>query len=361
MKATEPSQNQTKFKNKNWLLLLLLWQIIGFVVTLIVAIPKGNFHYFIDDLILCLSLTNGVALLCSLYFQIHQKWLKYALTNSYLRIIISILVVGLIIATATKSSFYLVSNICGIDQYTVSRWHLLTVTVNLIVLTVITAAVVLYFLYQRLSNTLAVKIQENEKLQRLQVESKLSLLQSKVNPHFLFNTLNTMLDIVKRNPGEVEKMILNLSDIYRKTLTMPDNTLVPLKEELLLVRQYLEIEKVRMGKRLNYEIKAEQQLDSYKIPPMIVQIIVENSIKHGLSPKKEGGSIKILTKKKNGRVQIDVTDSGVGIDLNKAHSGFGIYSIQQRLKLNYGESAKFNISKPESGGTYIGIELPHDN
>ena len=122
-------------------------------------------------------------------------------------------------------------------------------------------------LYERLAANLESKIHENEKLQRLQIESKLTLLQSKINPHFLFNTLNTILDVLRRNPAQVEKLILNLSDIYRKTLMMPDNALVPLKEEIRLIEEYLEIEKVRMGDRLEALFDIDEKLENFEMPP----------------------------------------------------------------------------------------------
>ena len=347
--------------NKKWFIFLILWQIIGIIVSLIITIPMGNFHHFIDYLTLCLSFTNFVALLGSIYFLFYKKWMKHKIKNLIIRIIISIFISALIIAASIEFASNLIKWICGLDNYIVDRWHLLIIAVNLIVLAAITLSLILFFLYQKLADNLEIKIKENEKLKRLQLESKLSLLQSKINPHFLFNTLNTILDTVRRDTAQVEKMVLNLSHIYRKTLTMPDNSCHALGEELQLVEEYLEIEKLRMGDRLQYEIKTDKKLNTYQIPPMIIQIVVENAIFHGLSPKKEGGLVTIQTYKNKDRILIDVIDSGVGIDLKKAKSGHGLYNIQQRLKLNYSDSAKFNISNQESGGTYISMELPYDS
>lgn len=166
-----------------------------------------------------------------------------------------------------------------------------------------------------------------------------------------------MLDVLKRDPREVEKMILNLSDIYRKTLMMPDSTRVPLKDELTLVKEYLEIEKVRMGDRLTYSFQVDDQLSSFKLPPMMIQILVENAIKHGLSPKKEGGDVRIQATRSGDTVTLEVIDTGVGFDVSEPSSGFGLPSIEDRLNLLY-QNAKMEILGQETGGTCVRICLP---
>lgn len=346
---------------KKWLMVLLLWQVVGVVVTLIVSIPKGSFHHFFDQLLVCLIFTNLVAVMGSIVSFVYEKFLKSRCKNIIFKIGGSILTLTLIIAIAFKISLRSGTYICGLDSYEIDKWHLSLLIFNLSMITVISVSCVLYFLYLKLADNLATKIRENEKLQRLQVESKLAVLQSKVNPHFLFNTLNTMMDMVHDHPEKVEKMIFNLSDIYRKVLTLPDSALVLLKEELQLVREYLEIEKTRMGERLNFDFSIDESLLSFKIPPIILQILVENAIQHGISPKKEGGKINIKIQKKSENVSIEVADNGVGINRNYVNTGFGIYSVKQRLQLLYAGSATFAITLIPEGGTKVLMELPYEN
>ena len=345
---------------KKILIILLLWQLCGVVVTLIVSIPSGNFHVFVHELIMCLSLTNGVALLCGLYYLIYKKLLMTIINRTYIRYAVSVCSVALIIAVSAVFALKVGGIICGFDDYVVSRWHLMLVIINMMVLTASTVAVILYFIHQNITGKLADNVREIEKLKLLQVESKLSLLQSKINPHFLFNTLNTLLDIVKTNTDDVENIIMNLSNIYRKTLTTPDNELVCLQDELELVNEYLEIEKFRMGDRLNYEFNIDEKLRTYTIPPMIIQMLVENAVKHGLSPKTGPGTISISAEIRSDLIEIEVTDNGTGMPPEKEHSGFGLYSIQQRIKLQYGDRGKLLISTPDSGGTRVRIELPYE-
>jgi len=344
-------------KNIKWFLLILAWQVIGFVVAMIVSIPMGNFHYFVHDLILCLTFTNTAGILGSLVVILYIQVIRTISLPRILQLMALILGLAISVFVAWKLAQWIGGYICGLDQYQVQRWHLAILIVDFIIMAVVCLFAILLALYEKLAHNLEKKIRENEKLTRLQIESKLSLLQSKINPHFLFNTLNTMLDVIRRDPPRVEKMILNLSDIYRRTLTMPDSALVDLQDEIKLVEEYLEIEKMRMGDRLRYSIDVKDNLGHVKIPPMMLQILAENAIKHGLSPKKEGGMVNISVSRSDDGLLLEVTDTGVGIDEKKARSGFGLYSIQERLKLTY-ESAKMEITRVAEGGTKIGILIP---
>ena len=340
------------------LLIIISWQIIGFVTTLIISLPKGDFHIFVHELILCITFTNLVGLSGLSVYGFYLKVLQSSHLPKFLKLAISILLIIAGITLALVISRDLGGIICGLDKDQVDRWHLSMLVVDFTLLVVISIIAILLAFYERLAKQLEKKICENEKLQRLQIESRLSLLRSKINPHFLFNTLNTILDVLSRDTKQVEKIILNLSDIYRKTLMMPDNTLVSLKEELTLVKEYLEIEKVRIGERLRYSFHVDKKLEAFRLPPMIIQILVENAIKHGLTPKKEGGEVSIKVLRQNGKIILDVTDSGVGLDSSKSTEGFGLTSIQQRLKLIY-ENAKMEISTLASGGTQVRILLPY--
>jgi two-component system, LytTR family, sensor kinase len=348
-------ENTILMKKKHYLLFILGSQIIGFLVTLSLSLPLNDFHYFVHELMVCLTFTNIIGIASLLLYGLNMTLSSISKLLKYL-----ILLTGLAIAffIALKAALNIGAFICGLDNFEVKRWHLSALIVNCTFLIVVAIVAFLILLYQRLEARLEAKICENEKLQRLQIESKLSLLQSKINPHFLFNTLNCMIDVLRRDPKLVEKLILNLSDIYRKTLMMPDTALVPLKDEITLVEEYLEIEKVRMGERLKYTFEVDENLNQFQLPPMILQILVENAIKHGLSPKKEGGEVKIHAKSQEGMVALEVIDSGIGMAQTQSTNGFGLASIRQRLKLLY-ENAKMEIFQLTTGGTQVRISLPY--
>ena len=346
-------------KRSYWFLIFLLWQVIGLVATVMMSLTSGDFHHFVHNLILCLTFTNFIGIGIALIIVLHEKILKH-LDRRKLVITAEVVACAVVIVLGTDLAMNIGRMVCGIDHFEVDRWHLLTIIVNFIIFASSTVFFILIMLHNRLAANLERKIRENEKLNRLQLEAKFALLQSKVNPHFLFNTLNTMLEVLKREPAQVEKMILNLSDIYRKTLTISDTRLVSLHQELELVREYLEIEKIRMGQRLDYNLIVSDDLMDTKIPPMMLQILVENAVKHGISPKKHGGEVGLTVELIEDRIVVNVQDTGVGIQEKDLYSGYGLSSIRQRLKMLYDTAADLVVSQLPQGGTKVVIQMPYE-
>jgi hypothetical protein len=214
-------------------------------------------------------------------------------------------------------------------------------------------------LYERLKKSIEQEALENQHLKELQTKTRLMVLQSKVNPHFLFNTLNTMLNLVYKSPGEVETIILNLSEIYRRILQLPEDGLISIREEMEFIRQYLEIEKIRLGERLAYTITVDPAVASFQIPPMIIEPIIENAVIHGIGPKPEGGSIRINAQQDAGVVRFIIEDDGAGVATQDINQGFGLYSVQERLRLMYRGKATFVLRALPGGGVKVMVELPH--
>jgi sensor histidine kinase YesM len=213
----------------------------------------------------------------------------------------------------------------------------------------------------RVKKKLKQQIIKNEETKHLQIQTKLSALQSKINPHFLFNTLSAMADLVYKEPEKVEQMILNLSGIYRQVLEFPEDKKIRLKKEIGLVTEYLEIEKIRMGKRLEYEINTPPELNFLKIPPLLIEPLVENAVIHGIGPKPEGGKVSITVAKERDKVKIMVKDNGIGIGAEASGSGFGLYSIKERVQLLYPQRSTFKITTPSDGGVEVLLEFPYDD
>jgi len=215
-----------------------------------------------------------------------------------------------------------------------------------------------------LKEKIALQVQENEELKHLQVRTQLMALQSKINPHFLFNTLNTMVSLVHREPQKVEAMILNLSGIYRRVLQVPEDGRVPIGEEIELIKKYLDIEKIRLGDRLSYEVDMESPLERVEIPPLLIEPLVENAVIHGIGPKSGGGKITVKAGlgEKGKTIEIKITDNGVGPgeQVNRISGGFGLYSVQERLRLLYKDAARMSIAAEPGGGTAITLELPNE-
>ncbi len=340
-----------------WLAIVLAWQLVGLAGSLALALPWGDFHPFVKWLIVGLTFTNTLGLLACAIAVAYRKWLHRLGMASR----VTAVVVGLALSAivSLRATFVVGRRVCEADAFVADRYHLLMVAVDAVLLTVIALTCALILVHQRLSADLARRIRDNARLERLQVETQLSLLQSKVNPHFLFNTLSTMLELVRSDPARVERMILNLSDIYRKVLTWPESARVRLEEEAALVRQYLEIEKIRMGPRLEFSIDLADEVRGVEIPPLILEILVENAVRHGVAPRKDGGTIRVAASRRDGRLLLEVTDNGVGLGDRRTDAGFGLFSVRQRLELLYGAAAELNVTARQEGGTRAAIGLPY--
>lgn len=206
------------------------------------------------------------------------------------------------------------------------------------------------------------KLEEQE---RLLLQARMAALQNQINPHFLFNTLNSISSLVRFDPDTAREMILKLATILRRLLNSTDS-FVALREEVEFIDNYLDIEVVRFGRD---KLRVIKDLDpaslEIMVPSMILQPLVENSIKHGLSPKIEGGSITLRSRLIKSRLVIEVEDDGVGMGAAQvvasdgiAGAGIGMANIQERLKVLYGEAAKMMIDGREGGGTLIRLRLP---
>jgi len=208
-----------------------------------------------------------------------------------------------------------------------------------------------------------IKLEEQE---RLLLQARMAALQNQINPHFLFNTLNSISSLVRFDPDTARDMVLKLANILRRLLNSTDS-FVPLREEVEFIDNYLDIEVVRFGRD---KLKVAKDLDPASleamVPSMLLQPLVENCIKHGLAPKVEGGSITLRSRLIKSRLVIEVEDDGVGMaPLQPRESadgfrgmGIGMANIAERLKVLYGDAAKMMVEGREGGGTLVRLRLP---
>ncbi len=200
---------------------------------------------------------------------------------------------------------------------------------------------------------------EETRQNAMQVRSKLNNLQRKVNPHFLFNTLSSIIQVgYEENPSKLEQLVHNLAELYRKVLYLPDDLSMPLSEELGLIENYLEIEKIRLGDRLQIDISIPPEHQSVNIPPLMIETLVENAIIHGIAPKESGGRVTIASRIEQRRLVVEVADDGVGFDPESSSRGFGLASVEQRLRLFYKNQASFQVSSTAQTGTTVRLAVP---
>ena len=218
----------------------------------------------------------------------------------------------------------------------------------------------LNILLERLKASIEQKAIEIQKLRELEAQTRLTSLQGKVNPHFLFNTLNTMLNLVHTAPDAVEDLILRLSELYRSVLKLPESGFISLTEELDLVRRYLEIEQIRLGDRLTFEMEMDPAVADIRVPPLLVEPLAENAVKHGIGPKPEGGCIHIQARIEGAFLCVVVEDNGAGASSGMSGNGFGLYSIRERLRLLYGGRGSLTLGPQHSGGFRAELKVPRD-
>ena len=192
-------------------------------------------------------------------------------------------------------------------------------------------------------------------------EARLAALSSQINPHFLFNTLNSVASLIRQDPEQARQVVYKLSKILRRLLRTQDN-LVTLREELTFIDDYLSIEMVRFGDKLRFIKEVDPDCLDLVVPSMLLQPLVENSIRHGLASKVEGGTIRVRAQRSGSRLQIVVEDDGVGIPEEKLarlmDKGIGVNNVNERLKVLYGANYKMWIDSKGGEGASTGIELP---
>ncbi|HET7209620.1 MAG TPA: histidine kinase [Terriglobales bacterium] len=208
-----------------------------------------------------------------------------------------------------------------------------------------------------------IKLEEQE---RLLLHARMEALQNQINPHFLFNTLNSVSSLVRFDPDTARELIIKLANILRRLLHSTD-AFVPLRDELEFIDDYLDIEVVRFGRE---KLQVVKELDpaslDVMVPSMLLQPLVENSIKHGLSSKVEGGSIFLRSRVSDSMLIVEVEDDGVGMGAAQllerptgiGGSGIGMANVAERLKVLYGDTARMHIDSREGKGTLVRLRLP---
>jgi signal transduction histidine kinase len=197
----------------------------------------------------------------------------------------------------------------------------------------------------------------HERARKMALEARLSSLEARLQPHFMFNTLNAISALIQEDPAEAERTVERLAALLRFSLDATGRGLVPLAHELKIVTDYLEIERTRFGERLAYVIDADSDAGGIEVPPLAIQTLAENSIKHAIASRRTGGRVHVAASVVGDRVRLSVWDDGPGFAAEAMRAGHGLDNLRGRLAARFGADATLEIGRRD-GGTLVTIWLP---
>lgn len=201
---------------------------------------------------------------------------------------------------------------------------------------------------------------EQERALKQAAAARLASLESRIHPHFLFNTLNSISSLIPEDPQRAERLVEQMAALLRFSLDANQAGLVPLAAELKVVADYLEIERARFGDRLRYQINLQQDLEAARVPALAVQTLVENSVKYAVAPNRAGGEIRIAGSRENGCLRVTVTDQGPGFILESAPAGHGLDNLKERLASLFGANAALTLDRCENRNSMI-LTVPYND
>jgi two-component system, LytTR family, sensor histidine kinase AlgZ len=198
---------------------------------------------------------------------------------------------------------------------------------------------------------------EEERARKLAAEARLATLESRIHPHFLFNSLNSIAALIREDPAGAERMTERLAGLLRYSLDTNSSALVPLEQELRLVRDYLDIERTRFGERLRFSVDAPAQIADLKVPPLALQTLVENSIKYAIATRREGGEIRVAARREGDLAVLEVSDDGPGFEAGALKPEHGLDNLRERVAGLFEGRGRVDVARRE-GRTVVSVVVP---
>jgi two-component system LytT family sensor kinase len=307
----------------------------------------GLFTYFFFGLVI----SHGYRALI-----IKADWLRLGTLKLIPRVLTASIAIGALLHFIEQSVLFLITN-GKLDIFEIN----VSVIINIVNLSILSFFwSLIYFLFHYIENYKKAEI-ENLKWQASINEIELNKLKSQLNPHFMFNAMNSIRALVDENPVRAKDSITQLSNILRNTLQMGKNKVISFDQEFRIVKDYLDLEATRYEERLKVNISIDPQSERFEVPPLMLQTLVENGIKHGISKLPEGGEISITTKAENDKLHIFIRNSGQLNGKSETDSGFGLKNTLQRLQLLYGDDAALNITNENMNTVLTELVIPKIN
>ncbi len=339
-----------------WKCQLLGWGTVS-IYWAYVVFNRDDYGYFFTllnyvlDILIGIVLTHGYR-----FFALKFKWNSLSLRQLSVRIIPSIFLLAVLYMLLVDLKWYYYWAIFGGKDVnlweSLKYWDPVFIT-GLRLMSIWILAYHLYHYYQKEIET----TQKNAELSIIAKQAQLDNLSAQLNPHFLFNSLNSIKSLVIENPKIARRAIDLLSDILRSSLYEKDTSFITIKNELGLVKDYIELEKVRFEERLNMSIIMDDALEGYMILPLSIQLLVENAIKHGIDKRKNGGTIILSIIEKDQYIKIVVQNPGNLTD-NGSETGIGIKNLTKRLLLQYDNEASFILKNETKDQVTATLTIP---
>ncbi|MEM7105327.1 MAG: histidine kinase [Bacteroidota bacterium] len=329
-------------KISEWIALVLFYSFFGFAYQMTIYLTSSHEQVFFHNMLLDYSLKALVTLpIWLLVFRLLKDWEFWKKAILHIFLLVAFILVW-------QNLYYSLCEPFGLkhlpwpfawwDVYIPGLFYVLQFGIFHV-----------YDFYHRLQCQHKVEIE----LRQAAVQAELTALKSQLNPHFLYNTFNTISASVPPGQEHTRELIAKLADMFRYQLKGSKADLVSIHEELDFLKIYLELEKARFGDRLQFQFDIDTRVEHAMVPPMILQPLVENAVKHGISPKIEGGNITVSVFPKGDKIQFEISDSGVGLNANSKllDNGVGLTNTRKRLEKMYG--SKLAITELGKGGVVV--------
>ncbi len=321
---------------------------IGWSLNASGTITVRRIIFFVVEALLCLFLTHFFRVLLNKW-----RWLYLNMARLLPRILGAVVLLSLIISFLKVPVSLILGYSDWRDGLKFEQLFGLTYVYSFIFF----LWVILYFTYHYFD-----RYNKSLKYEASMIEIELNNLRSQLNPHFIFNALNSIRALVDENPNKSKQAINQLSNILRKSLSPDKQGLTKFDDEMKIVKDYLGLESIRFEERLRTEFIIDPDSHHYLVPKLMLQTLVENGIKHGISKLKEGGLIQMKTSVENGHLKIQIRNSGHLVNgVRRSKSGLGIKNTIQRLKLIYGDRSSFRIANENNNFVLTEIIIPYTN
>ena len=336
-----------------------LCQIVGWSIYMLFSF--GMFFIFGGEaniainLVLLQVVIGLSSLLFSHLFRLYAKrhqWTVLKPRALVPRVILSLIILSFLTQTLIHVIIYIIYPIN--DLYVFSWVNFLGYTSNTAVVLLLWMSI--YFIYHFIQNNRKNEIEKLELKAALQ-EAELMILKNQINPHFLFNALNNIRSLILSDQDRARSMVTHISDLLRYSIQFNASEKVTVAEEMEIVRDYLQLESIQFNDRLAYVFNIDDNTKALKIPPMAIQLLVENAIKHGLSAQKNGGFIRVESSCSYSWLNIKVTNSGQ-LGSKKKREGIGLKNLVERMKILFGEYAEFKLENSSADTVTASLKIP---